>query len=223
MLCTLLVQFCCKNSERCTTVPWAFSAKHLSLHGLWPGYLAGGYPESCKAKAHLLSEAMPRDYIDLAPAFTRWNMEKHRAEVGDLAKHEWKKHGTCSGLSPDMYWTEALRAMTALPGERGTPGIITANIGGTVPAQALHASYQKRVAVRTDKQCRQAVLHRPVPRATETPETNTPRYRDQCASLLRAGAVLHGSRVLAAIRGTTLALSPLNTDTRSFYLLSPTG
>jgi hypothetical protein len=157
-------QFCCSNKERCTTVPWAFSAKHLSLHGLWPGYKSGGFPESCKAKAQLLSEAMPREYIDLAPAFTRWNMERHRAEVGDLARHEWKKHGTCTGLLPETYWTEALRAMTALPGEGGTPGIISGNVGGTVPNHQLRAAYHKQVAVRTDKQCRcepsaRAALH----------------------------------------------------------------
>lgn len=81
-------------------------------------------------------------------------MEKHHAEVGDLARHEWNKHGTCTGLSADVYWAEALRAMTALPGDRGTPSIVTDNIGGNVPAQALHDAYPKRVAVRTDKQCR---------------------------------------------------------------------
>ena len=82
--------FCCTNSDRCTTVPWAYSAKHLSLHGLWPGYMVarGGttFPSSCKVKANLVAETMPREYIDLAPAFGKWNPEKHRAEVGDLGE-----------------------------------------------------------------------------------------------------------------------------------------
>jgi ribonuclease I len=90
--------YCCQRADRCTTVPWAFSARHLSLHGLWPGWSERRdnqpSPLNCKAKARLLSEALPREYIDVAPSFTKWNTEKHVAEVGDLAKHEWKKHGS---------------------------------------------------------------------------------------------------------------------------------
>jgi ribonuclease T2 len=134
-------------------VPWAFSANHLSLHGLWPGFTmprSGGetFPENCSTKAKLVQEAMPRDYIDLAPSYTTWNATKHQAEVGGLAKHEWLKHGTCSGLSPDGYFAEALRAFSLLPGDRGTPELIKANVGGSVSAAALRSSYAKRVAIK---------------------------------------------------------------------------
>ena len=92
--------FCCTNSDRCTTVPWAFSAKHLSLHGLWPGYTVARngatFPSSCAVKASLVAETMPREFIDMAPSFGKWNAERHRAEVGDLAKHEWKKVPACA-------------------------------------------------------------------------------------------------------------------------------
>ena len=100
-------QLCCVKSERCTTVAWAFSAKHLSLHGLWPGYTvprggsggvgsgfgsSGGgsddngnggatYPVDCAVKARLLAQQLPREYVDLAPAFTKWNPQTHAAEV----------------------------------------------------------------------------------------------------------------------------------------------
>ena len=99
--------FCCTNSDRCTTVPWAFSAKHLSLHGLWPGFAmprsGDPFPSNCKSKVKLMQESLPREYIDVAPSFTTWNPKEHRAEVGGLAKHEWSK--VCdqdfhSGLSP---------------------------------------------------------------------------------------------------------------------------
>lgn len=148
--------FCCTNSDRCTTVPWAFSAKRLSLHGLWPGFSTPRdgetYPSSCAVKATLYAETMPREYIDMAPSFGKWNPEKHRAEVGDLAKHEWKKHGTCSGLTPDQYWNEALRAMLSLPGDRGTPQIVVNNVGSSVPVSSLRATYPNKVALRMDKQ-----------------------------------------------------------------------
>ena len=70
-------------------------------------------PTDCAVKAALVFDQLPREYIDLAPAFTKWNNELHRAEVGKLARHEWQKHGTCSGLNPPQYFGEALRAMQA--------------------------------------------------------------------------------------------------------------
>ena len=81
--------------DRCTTVPWAFSARHLSLHGLWPSFAVprpdgskhgSPSPTSCSYKAKLLASQLPREYIDVAPSFTRWNAAEHKAEVGDLAK-----------------------------------------------------------------------------------------------------------------------------------------
>ena len=152
--------FCCVRSDRCTTVPWAYSATHLSLHGLWPGFLRPRenktYPQSCDTKEKLLTSefsVLPRDYIDFAPAFTRWNAKAHVAEVGDLARHEWKKHGTCSSLPPEVYFTEAMRAMKALPG-KGTPNEITSNVGKNLPVNDLRSAYPKRVAILADKSCR---------------------------------------------------------------------
>ena len=150
-------QFCCTNAERCSTVPWAFAARHLSLHGLWPGFSVprGGetFPSNCAAKAQLVHEAMPREFVDIAPSFATWNAEARRAEVGGLAKHEWKKHGTCSGLRPDGYWNEVLRAFKQLPGDRGTPQLLTNSVGASVDAAALRSAYSRRVAVRADRMC----------------------------------------------------------------------
>eukprot|EP00962_Isochrysis_galbana_P028127 scaffold8866_cov96-Isochrysis_galbana.AAC.2 len=155
--------FCCQKADRCTTVSWAFSARHLSLHGLWPAYSAprpdgskrgAPSPLSCDDRSALAASQLPREYVDLAPSFTKWNPAAHRAEVGDLAKHEWKKHGTCSGLGPDAYFAAALEAMKRLPGDRGTPPAITAHVGGQVDAAQLRAQYSRRVAVRGDGACR---------------------------------------------------------------------
>ena len=58
------------------------------LHGLWPQY-ERGYPESCS------TEKLPRQVLDRFSALfpSQW-----------LAEHEWKKHGTCSGLDPAGYF-----------------------------------------------------------------------------------------------------------------------
>lgn len=60
----------------------------LVLHGLWPQF-ERGYPQSCSKER--VSNAVLRDYADIFP-------DKK------LAIHEWKKHGTCSDLSPEAYY-----------------------------------------------------------------------------------------------------------------------
>ena len=52
-------------SDRCTTVGWAFSAKHLILHGLWPSWAvprsSGPSPLACNVKMQLASDQLPRE------------------------------------------------------------------------------------------------------------------------------------------------------------------
>lgn len=69
------------------------------LHGLWPQY-ERGYPESCAAGA-ALSASQIALLLDLSPS------EK-------LVRHEWAKHGTCSGRSPEDYFALARRAFESI-------------------------------------------------------------------------------------------------------------
>lgn len=57
------------------------------LHGLWPQY-EKGYPQSCSREP--LPEHLRRKYEAIYPS-------------PKLIGHEWKKHGTCSGLSAEQY------------------------------------------------------------------------------------------------------------------------
>ena len=71
-------------------------------HGLWPQY-ERGYPSNCAG-----SREAPRSAIE---------------ESGDLypdpglARHEWRTHGTCSGLSPSAYFgaVRRARALVTIP------------------------------------------------------------------------------------------------------------
>lgn len=85
------------SPEFCTTHP---SARECSahtgfiLHGLWPQNTDGTYPEHCSdtpAPANLST------FSDITP------------DPG-LLQHEWSTHGTCSGLSPDAFFSLARRA-----------------------------------------------------------------------------------------------------------------
>ena len=68
------------------------------LHGLWPQNTNGGYPQNCSI------DSGPRNasaFSDIYP------------DPG-LLRHEWRTHGTCSGLSPDAFFTLARTAFKSV-------------------------------------------------------------------------------------------------------------
>jgi len=72
----------------------------LILHGLWPQYESGGYPEACASDERLDAEAQ-RIGATLYPS-------------PSLLRHEWERHGSCSGLSAVDYLHAADRASALL-------------------------------------------------------------------------------------------------------------
>jgi ribonuclease T2 len=70
------------------------------LHGLWPQYDTGGYPENCPTQFELSEDAA-------AKGRTLYPSER-------LMQHEWREHGTCSGLDAREYFNTADRATAAI-------------------------------------------------------------------------------------------------------------
>lgn len=68
------------------------------LHGLWPQNTAGGYPEDCSEAP---GPSDPRRYADIYPDRR-------------LLEHEWRTHGTCSGLGPDAFFELARKAVQSV-------------------------------------------------------------------------------------------------------------
>lgn len=68
------------------------------LHGLWPQNDDGTYPEHCSNNP---GPSDPSAYNDIYP------------DAG-LLEHEWATHGTCSGLSPDAFFSTARSAFHAV-------------------------------------------------------------------------------------------------------------
>ncbi len=68
------------------------------LHGLWPQNLDGTYPVNCSEREGPRSW---KRYLDMTPD-------------PDLLKHEWFKHGTCTTLSPDAFFSTAREAYTSV-------------------------------------------------------------------------------------------------------------
>jgi len=79
------------NGQQCRAGrPYAFV-----VHGLWPQF-ERGYPSDCQTGNSDVSNDTLRGLYDLMPS-------------AGLIRHEWRTHGTCSGLSQDDYF-KVLRA-----------------------------------------------------------------------------------------------------------------
>jgi ribonuclease T2 len=70
------------------------------VHGLWPQYETG-FPSDCgpagRSPSRIALEGAKNVYPDL-----------------NLARYEWRKHGTCSGKSPTDYFADVRRARDAV-------------------------------------------------------------------------------------------------------------
>lgn len=84
-----------KGDPQCTGKGYGFV-----LHGLWPQYAKGGWPQSCPPLTNLSA-------TETAKGLTLFPTKK-------LLDHEWSKHGTCSGLGAMGYLDEADKAVAAV-------------------------------------------------------------------------------------------------------------
>lgn len=79
-----------RSQEQCGLGrPYAFV-----VHGLWPQY-ERGFPQNCINPAPFIPESTIQSVLPLMPA-------------RGLIIHEWRTHGTCSGLNADEYF-DAMR------------------------------------------------------------------------------------------------------------------
>lgn len=76
------------NRQQCgSDTPYGFV-----VHGLWPQY-ENGYPSDCPTDRRLsVPRTLSDGMLDIMPST-------------GLIRHEWAKHGTCSGVSQEDYFT----------------------------------------------------------------------------------------------------------------------
>jgi ribonuclease T2 len=93
------------------------------LHGLWPQFNAGGYPENCVPDAPLSQQAE-------AVGRTVYPSPK-------LLRHEWQRHGTCSGLEAADYFRTADRALAVvrIPSNLTAPPALLATSPSQIASQ----------------------------------------------------------------------------------------
>ncbi len=77
------------------------------LHGLWPQY-ENGYPSYCSEEN--FPSSLKQEYPNLYPNTS-------------LYTHEWEKHGTCSGLSPEdfLILSKAVKESVVIPAAYQSP------------------------------------------------------------------------------------------------------
>jgi ribonuclease T2 len=84
-------EFCATNPNGRTSAE-CDAGKHMGLvvHGLWPQYDNGKWPQDC-ASTPPVSSTIVNHMMPIMPGTS-------------LIQHEWAKHGTCSGLSTQDYF-----------------------------------------------------------------------------------------------------------------------
>lgn len=99
-------------------------AKAFVLHGLWPQY-ERGFPASCDHPFRNAPNSVIRQISGLYP------------EDG-LARHQWRKHGTCSGQTPAAYFADVKRAVERV---KIPESFNEAKEGGRVKPRAIEAAF----------------------------------------------------------------------------------
>ncbi|HZP08344.1 ribonuclease T2 family protein [Methyloceanibacter sp.] len=114
-----------RNDAECDSgTPHAFV-----LHGLWPQF-EKGWPENCRTGTRTW---VPQSVID--------NMRDIMPSKG-LVIHEYRTHGTCSGLDPERYFaiSRELYERVAVPERFRAPGAETSLSADEIEAAFLGAN-----------------------------------------------------------------------------------
>lgn len=80
----------------------AFQAMPLTLHGLWPNRIDRRHPAYCGGEPAGAFCRLPATRL---PADARTRLARAMPAVADcLDRHQWAKHGSCSGLAESDYF-----------------------------------------------------------------------------------------------------------------------
>lgn len=143
-----------KNPECKALNPESPAASNFTLHGLWPNKAdcgikygscvayqkpapdtVAGLPKFCQEYPKLdnLSDNVRQSLGQVMPS----------AKYGScLQRHEWWKHGTCSGLSQDAYYTKAIDLINQINASNFVSDFVAKNVGNTVQREDFKAAFE---------------------------------------------------------------------------------
>ena len=90
--------YCADDAKKGRDTLQCFSKRDYGfvVHGLWPQYNKG-YPQNCNTNFRKPSKNLVDQMLKFSPS-------------RGLIHHEWKKHGTCTGLKPLDYFRKAVKS-----------------------------------------------------------------------------------------------------------------
>jgi len=119
-----------------------FDATNFSLHGLWP--MRKDY---CDVSGTLRSADKDGEWgrlpeVELS-AETKTALDKAMPGTqSGLERHEWTKHGTCTKMSADDYFSASVRLINELNAS-AVRDLFATNIGKPLTAEAIKAAFDK--------------------------------------------------------------------------------
>jgi len=130
-------EFCYGTTYPGCSAPQPYWSKNFIVHGLWPQYSAGGYPATCSTEPFNASVPNAVGYTDMITYWPNVQAAEGTPEYTSFWEHEWTKHGSCTGLSQETYFSTALNLIKKF----GTPTAMSSNVGGTVDAGTLRTAF----------------------------------------------------------------------------------
>ena len=146
---TWVPEFCALNRYRypqaCAQLSNKWAATNFGTHGLWPNYrnVRGrpSYPAFCRLSPGCASKQACGINPVRVDAKT-WQQLQRLMPVGSrwLIQHEWRKHGTCSGLTQPAYFAR----LVAIANQSPTPEIIKNAVGKSLRYHQITQAYRGR-------------------------------------------------------------------------------
>ncbi|HJR20996.1 MAG TPA: ribonuclease T2 [Dongiaceae bacterium] len=141
--------FCESNARRpeCRALdPGDFAATHLTVHGLWPNDRPNAGPTYCGVNEETKALDEPKSWCELPEPEMSGKTRAHLAQtmpgvLSCLDRHEWIKHGTCSGIGAERYFGETLRLASAVQATVFNQAI-AANVGREVTPEQLIKAFE---------------------------------------------------------------------------------
>ncbi len=137
--------FCAANQKKAecrNQSPSNYDAKNFSLHGLWPMR-----QEYCDVSEDLKQADRGRDWKDLPAVQLSQDVKTKLDKVmpgrqSGLDRHEWVKHGTCTKLSADQYFSIAAGLIAEL-NTSAVRELFAQNIGKELDAESVKAAFDQ--------------------------------------------------------------------------------
>jgi len=151
-------EYLCDPAVASHMSPTAYAAQYLSVHGLWPNYNATlhdgmSWPQYCVKPSGENYQLCESD-IDSEPYCTPtaatatfnntdyWQSFALDYAWGDLASHEWSKHGSCTNWTDTEYFKQINTMYNRLIGGVGST-FVSANVGEKVSFSDLNSAFEQ--------------------------------------------------------------------------------